>query len=135
MKITVTEQVEKEVIFLKVNARVRYWEDSNVNDVSDEEGDLMPFREGDSWCPIIEVDTGKIVDWPIGTTAEVHYKICDDGSYYLCDQGGSPFKSIEDDYVPDCLCPNGGGYGDYIILSIDENGIIGDWKPKFDDFN
>lgn len=120
--------------FLKVKAGVRYWEDASVNGVDDEDGNLIPFRDGDCWCPTIEVSTGKILDWPAGVKADIHYKVCDDGSYYLCDQGGNPFKSIEDDYVPKCMSPGGEGYGDYIIMKVDENGLIENWKPKFDDF-
>lgn len=39
-----------------------------------------------------------------------------------------------DGYVIDMMCPKENGYGDYIIMDIDENGIIQDWKPSFDEF-
>jgi hypothetical protein len=36
--------------------------------------------------------------------------------------------------VLDCLAINDRGYGDYIIMTIDENGKIKNWKPEFDEF-
>ena len=33
-------------------------------------------------------------------------------------------------YVPECLCPSGEGWGDYMIMHIDENGQIADWDIK-----
>ena len=31
------------------------------------------------------------------------------------------------------MCINDNGYGDYIIMTVDENGVIEDWKPNFRD--
>lgn len=132
MKATVTVKKEVEVKFVKVHAGARYWEDSTVNGVEDTNGKLIPFREGDYWCPVIDIDSGKIIGWPQGTTAEIHYKVCDDGSYYLLDADGNTVLSIEDNYVPNCLIP--GEDGDYIIMSIDETGLIEEWSPSFIDF-
>ena len=32
------------------------------------------------------------------------------------------------------MCPEGGGYGDYIIMKIDENGVIRNWNVNIEDF-
>jgi hypothetical protein len=98
-----------------------------VNGVVDEEGKLIPCREGEYWCPIIDIDTGIIQNWKQGVKADIHYKICDDGSYYLLDAEGNAVLSIEQDYVPSILSPKESGYGDYIIMDIDESGQIADW--------
>ena len=45
---------------LVVDARVRYWEDAEVNGVSDEEGELIPLKEDESLKPVIELATGRI---------------------------------------------------------------------------
>lgn len=131
-------KIEKEVEInaLLVEAGVRYWEDAFINGISDEKGDLTPCRKGDLWCPIIDINTGIIQDWPIGTTAEIHFKVCDNGSYYLADglSGGIIYFSIENDYVPSILRPEEDGYGDYIIMSIDENGKIRNWKQDISSF-
>lgn len=119
---------------LKVEAGVRYWEDGEVNSVKDEYGDLIPCRRGDAWCPIIEIDTGTIRDWPSGVEAEVHYKVCDAGTYSLIDVDGEVLKRL-DGYVPSIMSPGGDGYGDYIIMSIDGSGRIEGWRADLDDFS
>ena len=133
MKITVNEKVEKVILFLQVKAGVRYYEDATINGKEDEDGTLTPCKDGDYWCPLINIETGVIENWEIGKTADVHFKVCDDGEYSLL----NPFKEVvikKDGYVPDCLAINDRGYGDYIIMKIDENGLIEDWKPNIDDF-
>ena len=137
MKTKIKIEQEVELTFLKVQANPRYCQDTEVNGASDKEGKLMPFLVAQTiWSPVIEINTGKVIEWPKGTTAKVHYKVCDAGSYYLTDQGGSIFLSIEDDYVPSCLCPTENGYGDYIIMNIDETGQIEGWpkEPDISDF-
>lgn len=126
-------KVEKEVNFthLKIECGVRYWEDAEVNGVEDTEGTLIPLRDGDDWCPIIEIDTGVIKNWPSGITAKVHYKCCDDGEYWLIADDGFELK-YPGYYVPNILDLNGESYGDYVILNIDENGKIANWPSVHD---
>lgn len=70
---------------LKVRAGVRYFEDGEVNGGNDityeaqEQGvkPLMPCVEGENWFLDIDAETGVITNWPKGTTAHVHYKVCD----------------------------------------------------------
>lgn len=119
---------------LIVDAGVRYWEDARVNGKADEDGTLIPFRKGDRWNPTIELTTGKMVDWPNGITADIHYKVCDDGEYWLADEHGVLFKWLGY-YVPDdLLCVGDRGYGDYIILKVNQDGFIQGWsKPVIDE--
>ena len=132
MKVKVIK--EEEVSFIKAVCQVRYWEDAKVNDVEDEDGDLMPCQEGGLWCPIIELETGIIVNWEQGKTADIHYKICDAGTYTLFNATQEQVTSI-DGYVPDIMCPEGDGYGDYIIMKIDADGKIQNWKVTLDEFD
>lgn len=113
---------------LIVKAGVRYWEDATVNGVVDEDGTLIPFRKGDLWCPVIELKSGQVLNWPQGTTADIHYKVCDSGSYWIGDMHGDPLFVWNSDYVPDDLLASRGGYGDYIILEIDACGMIKGWR-------
>lgn len=124
---------------IHVKAGVRYWEDGRVDGIVDKEGSLIPFRVGDYWCPLVNIDTGTVLNWPTGVFAEIHYKVCDDGEYWL----GTEYHKLmkwKGDYVPeDFLCHGDEGYGDYIILTIDGKGRIagyvkplvneGNWKP------
>ena len=128
MKVNIKIEKEVDIKYCQLKVEPRYWEDTTVDGVEDTEGDLIPCRDKDFWCPLIHIDTGVIVNWEIGKTAKVHYKICDSGSYYLLDQYESIILSIEDDYVPNNLIP--GEYGDYIIMDINESGTIINWGTK-----
>lgn len=134
MKARIKIEKEVDIKYCQVKAEVRYWEDSEVNGVEDENGNLMPCRVGDLWCPLIDIDNGVIVNWEEGKEAKVHYKVCDAGSYYLQDEQGETILSIEDNYVPNSLIP--GEYGDYIVMTINKDGVIKEWKssPDISDF-
>ena len=128
-----SNEQEKVGNFLRVFADVRYWEDATVNGVEDHGGGLIPLRQGNSWCPVIDLENGSIVNWTKGVVADVHYKICDAGKYYLTDRLGATTHKRENDYVPsEYLCFGGEGYGDYIIMKIDGDGKIEGYKrPQF----
>jgi hypothetical protein len=134
MKARIKIEKEVDIKYCQVKAEVRYWEDSEVNGVEDENGNLMPCRVGNLWCPLIDIDNGVIINWEEGKEAKVHYKVCDAGSYYLQDEQGETVLSIEDDYVPNSLIP--GEYGDYIVMTINKDGVIKEWKssPDISDF-
>lgn len=142
MKITIKKSIDYDIRFLKVDAGVRYWEDTEVNGVSDSENPpTIPCAEfvGDKnhiligqnyrWRPLIDIENGQIVNWKEGTTANVHYKVCDDFSCELLDAGNNSIISYND-YVPSVMCPADEGFGDYIIMNIDENGFIQDWNKE-----
>lgn len=114
--------------FIEVNAGVRYWEDALLNGEEDSEG-RIPLRKGDYWSPVIELSTGRVLDWPEGHTADIHYKVCDDGEYWLLDEAGDRILKWKSDYVPNgILCVDDNGYGDYIIMTIGHDGKIVGWN-------
>lgn len=129
MKVEIIKKVTYEVKYLRVNVAPRYWQDSDVDGTEDTYGKLIPFRNGSDWAFLIDADTGLIKDWPKGTTADIHYKVCDEGTYALLD---SEMKEIasKDGYVPGVMCPGGEGFGDYIIMNIDSDGMIQYWDPE-----
>ena len=134
-----------------VNAGVRYWEDAEVNGEQDISYDdqvngvkpKMPCVQAVEvergiwskknvteyrWCLEIDGDTGIILNWEKGTEAVAHYKVCDDCMIdYFVD---SKFVCNNDDYyyVPDFLCLDDNGYGDYMDITIDKNGQIKNWN-------
>ena len=123
--VSVLKQVP--VTTLRAEMGVRYWEDGKVNGVEDNDNNpQMPMKKGAVWALDIDLATGKIADWPEGTTAETHYKGCDAGVYKALNPDGDIVAEI-DGYVPPTLDPNADGYGDYVILNIDANGIIQGW--------
>tara|TARA_A100000172_G_C3044260_1_gene111852 strand:+ start:26293 stop:26715 length:423 start_codon:yes stop_codon:yes gene_type:complete len=128
MKIELTVKKEFEVKTLLVEANVRYWEDATVNGVEDENGDLIPCKLGDTWKPIIDLETGLITNWEKGKEADIHYKVCDAGEYWLQDENGEKIVKAKGYYVPDFLAIDDSGLGDYIIMKVDKDGKINNWR-------
>lgn len=129
-EITINRPTKVNAIYLKAECCVRYWDDAEVNGrQEDEDSPTIPFSSprNEVWSPIIEIDTGTIVDWPQGTTASVHYKVCDAGRYTLLDANKEELLTI-DGYVPRIMSPKENGYGDYVIMDIGADGKIADWK-------
>jgi hypothetical protein len=131
--IELTQVVSKEVKYLQAECGVRYWEDGEVNGSEDTDGELIPCRVKDSWCPTIDLTTGVIEEWPEGTTADIHYKVCDAGIYRLLDADKNVVREI-DGYVPSIMSPGGSGHGDYVIMTIDADGKIVNWSVDLDGF-
>jgi hypothetical protein len=131
--IEVTTKRKVPVKYLRAECAVRYWEDASVNGVEDTDGKLIPLREGDNWAPTIDLATGKIENWPQGTTAQIHYKVCDEGKYLLLDADRSEV-CIKDGYVISMMCPEGEGYGDYVIMNVAEDGTIDKWEVDLSEF-
>lgn len=77
----------------------------------------------------IDIEEGKILDWPIGNTAVIYSKPVDSGIYTFKDTNKKDML-VYSGYVPDGLAIDSDGYGDYIILSINENGLIKNWDKK-----
>lgn len=133
-----------EVRYLRAECGVRFWEDATVNGAEDTDGSLIPCRKGTAadndhlvggtWCPVIDLHTGKIENWPQGTTADIHYKVCDDGAYELLDADKTVIKLI-DGYVITMMCPEGEGFGDYVIMKIAEDGTIANWQVDLSEFS
>lgn len=131
MNIELPSHIRVSAEYLKVSAGVRYWEDAKVNGVEDADGTLIPIRNGDAWEPVIDIASGLVLDWPAGTTADIHYKVCDAGIYQLLNYERQVVAEYAG-YVPDCLSPQESGFGDYIILKIGPDGAIEGWKPMID---
>lgn len=140
-----TIKVEKEFDLAAAECQIfaRYWEDSKLNGVEDDsENPKMPCVENVehfyygkkqlAWCPIIDLDNGRILNWPIGEVAKIHYKSCDENVVIIKDRHGEEVKRYEG-YVPRFLDPYRDGFGDYVIMEIDSNGYIRDFDNDLDD--
>lgn len=119
--------------YIEVAAEVRYWEDATLNGKEDTDGQV-PLRQGALWVPVIEWATGRILDWPTGLEARIHYKVCDAGEYWLLDANRQRIAKWAGYYVPDdVLCVGDRGYEDYIIFRVNSEGAIVGWnKPWLD---
>lgn len=146
MKIKETTNVERDVRYFCVDAVPRYWEDGDINGAEDISWDEQcegaqprmplavpnddPRAHKDEKYKIvfkIDLETGIIPEWPVGNTADIHYKVCDQGKYWLESEDGEKIHEIES-YCPHIL-EVGDSYpdGDYFIFDIDENGKIAQW--------
>lgn len=129
MKVTINKPTDFNAIKMEVFAKVRYWEDSEINGIEDtEDGDNIPCKNGENWCPVINIDTGIIENWEKGKSANIHYKVVDCCSFWILDDKGEIIFKQENNYVPEILCPKDSGYGDYIIMDISEDGVIQKWN-------
>lgn len=138
-------KIEKEVDLALAECQIfaRYWEDAWINGVEDDaENPKMPCVEKVehfcyktprlAWCPVIDLDLGLIMNWPQGETASIHYKSCDENVIRIIDADGNVVKEYCG-YVPQFLYPKENGYGDYVIMDIDQNGYIRDFDNCLDD--
>ena len=135
---------EIDVKYMKIDADVHYWQDSDVNKTPDIDFYLsngkgeptMPFAvrvketpddhlmsDHYRWQPVIDLEEGVITGWPEGVTAHVHYKVCDEGVYTFFDTGMNEVIKVES-YVPDFI----GEFGDYIIMDVSGDGKIDNFK-------
>ena len=126
MEIEIFKGIVVDAKYAKVHSFVRYWEDGFINGKEDNKDiPSMPFANEDFWCPIIDLDNGKIIDWPKVINASIHYKVCDECEIDCIDDDGNVICNNDNNYyVPDFLSPEEKGYGDYIIMDVDENGFI-----------
>jgi len=113
----------------------------NISPNYEEYGDLTdlfedyPELKGDLYdlMLVIEVSTGKVINWPKGYRQDFYnYKLCDGGIYIMLDKNGHVINEYQG-YVPPCLTRED-GFGDYLEFEIDENGFIPDWEFTDEDF-
>ena len=141
MEIRILNEKKIDLGFVKLKSFVRDWCNFLINGENDNETiKNIPFRENDYWCPTIDVDEGKIVNWPLGIKLDVLAKTCDENKIYFCDKNMNKITWFDEEekdtidcyegYVPDFLDTIGDGCGDYIQLNINEDGKIKNWNKE-----
>lgn len=155
MKITIKAPRECDIKYLKATMGVRYWVDckysddngqtwnTNFPDTNEESERIMKltpcvvrkdigYRESDYWEIVIDLDEGKVLNWPEGFCLDTHYKVCDDGEYVFLDKDMNEVVNItkiyQQYYVPDFLAIGDDGYGDYVYIDINGDGTIKDFN-------
>jgi hypothetical protein len=140
MKIDINTKTTKEadIKYFCLDVNARYLEDATVNGEEDicyddqvkGKESIMPFMRTEGkerfWKIKIDVETGAVVDWPKDKMADIHYKVCDEGTYWLEDANGNEIHKIES-YVPGILDFYGDSYGDYLVMTIKEGRIL-EWE-------
>lgn len=136
MKVTVKKPVEVEIDKIFVKALVRHPKDAYINTGSgwEDEDNInfkMPFLFKENkqvfWKPLIDVNTGNIINWPKGISAKICYKVVDEFACDLIDSNDSLVFRY-DGYVPSFMALDEEGYGDYIYITIENNGHIKGWS-------
>ncbi len=100
----------------------------------------LPFRFGNKWEIIIDIDRGMVMNWHHAQSIKLSLKVRDSGIYTLYDKNFNPIRHSDRDdspkYVPNHLLPPSNGYGDYLELDIDGDGKILNWydNPSLADF-
>lgn len=113
---------------IRLDSYVRYWEDAIVNgEYENDETPRIPCAKEKHWIIDIDAATGNIENWKKGLTGSVFYKTCDENAVTLYDKEGNILCEYEG-YVPECFSIDDKGFGDYIMMTIDENGKIKNWK-------
>lgn len=132
MKTTVKIKKQLEIKTVVIDITPRYIGDSDDDDMPTDFPLLNDAK--DAWSARVDIDTGVIENWPVGDARQMYVKVYDEGTYRLLDSDGNEVASIINDYVPNGVVP--GSYGDYIELTIDENGTITNWpsNPDVSDF-
>lgn len=122
MKIKIPTTIEEDIYLVRISAPVDYGEEDISND--------FPGREGDVWKADIEIDTGKILNWPAGRVEKMFLTVKDGGSYALVSVSGHQVALRDGNYVPHGVVP--GEYGDAIKLDIAADGTITNWPRRPD---
>ena len=83
------------------------------------------------WCPVIDVNEGKVLDWTPGFVLVTQFKVCDQGIYVYSNQDETEqivSTDCDEYYVPNWLDNDGDGYGDYLQIRINGDGTIENWE-------
>ena len=82
------------------------------------------------WCPVIDVNEGRVLDWPKDFILVTTFKVCDQGLYLYSNADESKqilSTDCDEYYVPNWLDADGDGYGDYLQIRINGDGSIDNW--------
>ena len=115
-------KVEIEITHILLELPVRY----GTEDIPED----FPLRKGDMWRGKVELETGRLLEWPKGREARLFLKVVDGGIYTLLDPQGTAVACLNNDYVPHGVVP--GEYGDYVDLNINGDGRITNWPKQPD---
>lgn len=127
MKVSIMKRVDVSFDAIRVVAALRYAEEDAPGGMFGLDGESL------SLCIDLSEDgsTAKIRGWQ-GKPIHLHSKVCDCCSVYLLN-GNEIVGSRENNYVPSFM--PGQHYGDYLILDIEADGTISNWrKPVMKSF-
>jgi hypothetical protein len=81
------------------------------------------------WRPIIDVEYGQIINWDKQVNAYIHYRVYDNFKCIFKNEDGFVI-TMYNGFVPQFMCPKRDGYGNFIMMDIDECGYIQHWDKE-----
>ena len=156
MKLNVTKEVETKGWFLRafLGDIAEWWyeepfefngkEYTSIDDLEKDYPNLVgvqpPYyrldpKEGTKTIKLcIDLETGKVLNWPEGVNFDFNgYRLVDRGRYEICDENGEVQVGYTG-YVPRFLEIDDSGYGDYIQFHIIGDKVYG-WGFDHDDYD
>lgn len=150
MKVKCKAILERDIKYLNCYLIQDWWDGAEIShngsefEEVEEDGSnlpmLIPVTEEITKCKslqkekafkmIIDLETGHILNWEQGYAMKIYWKIVDQGVYEYCDSNMNIIEKLDTDYCPNFLAIEEDGYGDYIIINIDENGNIQNWHSE-----
>ena len=123
------EDGDEKIEIIEARVKIEYWEDSKVDGEWDIDGN-MPLRlKNNIWNIRVYLDDGRIVGWPVGTNADIFYRVGKSGKYSLMTKKKKKIATFKERHVPnDIFCINNDGWGEYMIFCIGRDGKIKNWK-------
>jgi len=125
VKITRTVPQTVDVVAIRCTLPNRYHDEEDDQFLTWPEGAGYD-RDKHVLTVVFDLDTMSVRDWPAGATADLHLKVCDEGSYELLAPDGRVVAGRAEEYVPECLPSE---YGDYVIAKIGPDGVVKGWHP------
>ena len=142
IKVTIPQTINAQQLHCYIAAR--FWEDSDFNGTPDDENGTVArklfgdrFEKWGGWEFLhltIDLDNGKILDWPEGNNAVFNYKSCDINRFVLMGRDksgeyveiGTPEGDTEYVIGPEFM----NDYGDYFCPTVNEQGKIMGYDKK-----
>ena len=100
----------------------------NDQDKFQEECPTIAKDNGNVLTLKIDIETGRVVNWPEGKEGSFRtVKVVDTGKYRLLDNNDKVLFEYEG-YVPEILEVEEKGWGDYMEFEVNKDGTIPNWK-------
>jgi len=144
---TITKSINADAKYLKIVIPADFLEEwdvhatlKSIHTLSDavKKFGMLRADGGENLLLIIDIDAGRVVNWPTGKLAVDFYnmKVVDECMYMLLDEDMKPIPGLSyEGYVPDCV--GEGGWGDYFEFEVEDDGTIPNWnfdQEMFDNF-
>lgn len=120
--------------YIIIRAYTMFFDDSFIN--GNKDSNYVPnmpciAEEDNCWQPIIDIDEGKILDWPNDIEANIIYQVNGDCEIICKTKDDKTICTNENyKYVPKFLSPGEKECDYYIQMNVSKNGHIENWNVE-----